>query len=44
MMCFVTGEAYAYDIAVENGDGVTIYYYCCPLKLKYTSNTYPQCQ
>ncbi len=26
MMCFVTGEAYAYDIEVENEDGVTIYY------------------
>ena len=26
MMCFVTGEAYAYDIKVENEDGVTIYY------------------
>ena len=26
MMCFVTSEAYAYDIAVENEDGVTIYY------------------
>ena len=26
IMCFVTGEAYAYDIAVENADGVTIYY------------------
>jgi hypothetical protein len=26
MMCFVCNEAYAYDIAVENGDGVTIYY------------------
>ena len=26
MMCFVTGEAYAYDFAVDNEDGVTIYY------------------
>ncbi len=26
MMCFVTGEAYAYDIAVKNANGVTIYY------------------
>ena len=20
------------------------YFYCCPLKLKHTSNTYPQCR
>ena len=26
MMCFVCNESYAYDIAVENADGVTIYY------------------
>ena len=26
IMCFVTGEAYAYDIEVENADGVMIYY------------------
>ena len=26
MMCFVCNEAYAYDFAVENADGVTIYY------------------
>jgi hypothetical protein len=26
MMCFVCNEAYAYDIKVENADGVTIYY------------------
>ena len=26
IMCFVTGEAYAYDFAVENAEGVTIYY------------------
>ena len=24
MMCFVTGEAYAYDFAVENADGVKL--------------------
>ena len=26
IMCFVCNEAYAYDFAVENADGVTIYY------------------
>ena len=26
IMCFVSNEAYAYDIEVKNGDGVTIYY------------------
>ena len=26
IMCFVTGEAYAYDIEVKNADGVMMYY------------------
>ncbi len=44
MMCFVTGEAYAYDIAVENGDGVTIYYNYIndgtELEVKYKDTNY----
>ena len=27
MSCFVTSETYAYDFAIENADGVTIYYH-----------------
>lgn len=44
LMCFVTGGAYAYDIAIQNARGITIYYNIInedrELEVTYQNNHY----